>query len=294
MTYDHHQERCYICMTDEGEEAFVDPKPCKCKGSIKIHSSCLEEVKRFSPFCSICKQMYCNPGPDGLITNRKMIRGMIQIWKVDIYGRLQGSLKRYISERLCELDIPSFEISYKDGIPVGEMKYYWIEMDQHEGHWFYIKALKSIDHFVDGVINGDSYLYYRLTPEEIRAKFSEMALQYAEEPKDYILTVEDMQVQKKTTYVNSRKNGLSIKYYGSGSGQQEGQIWKTAEYRGGLKEGTVKTYGLNGKLKNEEHYVNGMKEGDEITYQSDGETVRSKKKFRGNALISIERYDERV
>lgn len=301
------EETCYICMNGVAEEAFVEPKPCKCKGSINIHVSCLEQVKRVSQICGICKKAYCNPGPDGLITIRRMHRGMIELSKVDIDGHLQGRLKRYTSDRLCDLDIPCFEVNYKDGLPDGQMMEFRIHMRTHGDHWLYVRTIKTLYTFENGQLNGNAYHYYERTDEEINAMFASLVQQYATEQKDYCLTdfapnpelgvetlnqalpgeIMDPKIMKITPFVNNKKNGTTIKYYESGT------VWKTAEYNDGNKEGTVKEYGRNGKLRFQEEYVLGFKEGDEIAYQSDGSTVKSKKIYRGGAFIRVEYSGQR-
>ncbi len=276
------EETCYICMSGAAEEAFVEPRPCKCKGSINIHGSCLEEVKKVSQICGICKKVYCNPGSDGLITIRRVNRGMIELSKVDMDGQLQGPLKRFTSDRLCDLDIPCFQINYKDGMPYGQMMDFRVHMRTHGDHWLYVRTIKALDNFENGKISGNSYYYYERTEDEINAMFASLEQQYATEQKDYCLTDMNPKIKKMMPFVNNKKNGTTIKDYVTGA------VMKTAEYRDGHKEGTVKEYAPNGKLRFQEEYVLGFKEGDEIAYQSDGTTVKSKKIYRGGALIRLE------
>jgi len=52
--------QCYICYEDESKNNpyAVEPNPCICKGSIVIHTKCLENVLKTSRNCSICKAKY--------------------------------------------------------------------------------------------------------------------------------------------------------------------------------------------------------------------------------------------
>ena len=51
---------CYICYENESKENpyASEPNPCPCKGSIVIHTKCLENVIKTSRNCSICKSKY--------------------------------------------------------------------------------------------------------------------------------------------------------------------------------------------------------------------------------------------
>ena len=51
---------CYICYENESKENpyASEPNPCTCKGSIIIHTKCLENVIKTSRNCSICKSKY--------------------------------------------------------------------------------------------------------------------------------------------------------------------------------------------------------------------------------------------
>jgi hypothetical protein len=51
---------CYICLQDESKDnPFCKTLVCKCKGTNKIHESCLEEVKtKCGNRCTICNSLY--------------------------------------------------------------------------------------------------------------------------------------------------------------------------------------------------------------------------------------------
>jgi len=50
------KDKCYLCYEEATEERqFVDPNPCDCKGTIKLHSSCAQELINNSESCGICK-----------------------------------------------------------------------------------------------------------------------------------------------------------------------------------------------------------------------------------------------
>jgi hypothetical protein len=50
---------CYVCLEEDG--TLLQAKGCKCKGSVSIHESCLEEWLKTAtnPFqCTVCKSDY--------------------------------------------------------------------------------------------------------------------------------------------------------------------------------------------------------------------------------------------
>ncbi len=49
-------ETCYVCLDKETDERkFVDPNPCSCKGTIKLHNDCALELTNNTSKCSVCK-----------------------------------------------------------------------------------------------------------------------------------------------------------------------------------------------------------------------------------------------
>lgn len=50
---------CYICYDKESSSNKFVNNPCKCKGSNKIHTSCLKKlIEKNGSTCSICKQTF--------------------------------------------------------------------------------------------------------------------------------------------------------------------------------------------------------------------------------------------
>ncbi len=53
------EELCYLCYLEEtNEQRFVLPLPCDCKGSLKLHKSCLKELMKNTMKCDICNQSW--------------------------------------------------------------------------------------------------------------------------------------------------------------------------------------------------------------------------------------------
>ncbi len=49
-------DSCYICLQDSSQEPYVEPNPCSCKGSIKIHQSCFIQLYEDRKKCLICNK----------------------------------------------------------------------------------------------------------------------------------------------------------------------------------------------------------------------------------------------
>jgi antitoxin component YwqK of YwqJK toxin-antitoxin module len=49
---------CCICYDEAGEQGFMEPNPCKCTGTIKIHLACYEQVRDEFGKCGICKTLF--------------------------------------------------------------------------------------------------------------------------------------------------------------------------------------------------------------------------------------------
>ncbi len=100
------EEKCYICFEEQTEEnSFVDPNPCNCRGTIKIHNMCFDTLITEHDTCGICKTKYIENGykkyyyPDeslkeeGLIVNG-LKTGVWKKWRAT--GQLQKE-KNYIN-----------------------------------------------------------------------------------------------------------------------------------------------------------------------------------------------------
>lgn len=100
-------ETCYICYEESTEgNVLLDPNPCSCKGSIRIHQLCLQEVMKLSYMCSICKTPYNKPELAGCICriipyneDSRVFRygagNLKEYYKTDADGKKHGTSKIY-------------------------------------------------------------------------------------------------------------------------------------------------------------------------------------------------------
>ncbi len=57
------EDICYICYETQSEEnKFIDPNPCNCRGTIKIHNTCFDTLTTSYDRCGICRTQFLNNG----------------------------------------------------------------------------------------------------------------------------------------------------------------------------------------------------------------------------------------
>ncbi len=58
---------CYLCLNPGTEEnPFAEPNPCNCRGTIRMHNSCLQELIAASNRCGICRTRFIDEGFTGV------------------------------------------------------------------------------------------------------------------------------------------------------------------------------------------------------------------------------------
>lgn len=88
---------CYICFEPETDDTpfAKNPRPCSCKGSIEIHTKCLEKViKTNARTCSICKVKYnikYLPTKHGLELKIEYRDGYVLEYTLNANGQKHGS-----------------------------------------------------------------------------------------------------------------------------------------------------------------------------------------------------------
>ncbi len=110
------QDNCYVCMGPESqEEPFANPNPCDCKGSIKLHSSCAQQVMAMSSSCGICKNLWKFTG-----IRRNVYGNKLHSEVPYVNGLVNGLLKTY---SIIDGSL-SNEMPYVNNIPHGLYKLY--------------------------------------------------------------------------------------------------------------------------------------------------------------------------
>ncbi len=147
------EETCYICYEPESADTpFCKPTPCLCKGSIHIHASCLIQLRRESPNCSICKSEYSNTSPGFCkfdektatieFINDKLLR---YVYKVNADQLIHGPMKVYYpSGRLHA----TYEYIYGETNGISRIYY-----DNEKS------SLKQVVRYIAGKMDGELLLY---------------------------------------------------------------------------------------------------------------------------------------
>ncbi len=189
--YSYEDDKCYICHGPETDTMpFIDPNPCLCKGSIKIHNCCIFPLMTpETNICCICKSKYIIPdGPIKWFYDNGNIR-MEGTVKNDMY---QGPKNWYYSdgskraEELCidnernghckyyrQGGILSSDEFYELGKRVGHSKFYFPDgsLWAEESHVNGLKDglskfrhtngnLQCEENYKNGKLNGLSTFYH--------------------------------------------------------------------------------------------------------------------------------------
>ena len=144
------QDTCYVCLLPENDRnEFVDA--CECKGSIKIHDLCFEEIRKLKSTCDICKSNYKTTGfvveysNPGITGSGFMIKGVKQgRWTYCYYNGQKYK-----------------EGEYTNGLMDGYWKYYyenffsfqketieregWMRLGTPHGYWKYYNKDGSLN-----------------------------------------------------------------------------------------------------------------------------------------------------
>jgi hypothetical protein len=153
MTQDLQQDSpqlCYICYESHtAENPFaLSPPPCRCIGSIVIHTKCLNKVIKKTRHCSICKAKYSLhylPQRHGL----ELIIELLDYGRQLEYTVNQSGEKHGTSIIKNRDGSVISKYSYIDGLLNGPfIEYYW------NGH------MKCLGEYKDGLQNGDYSEWY--------------------------------------------------------------------------------------------------------------------------------------
>ncbi len=259
-------DKCYLCLEDAtAERQFIDPNPCNCKGTIKLHSSCAKEVINNTTNCGICKTKWRYTGikrfyPPNRIEEYTYVNGLrhgpYKEYYLDgkvkeegtyVNNNKEGSCKRYFDNGVLKEDF-----NYINNKREGPYKYYYIS-----------GALEMEGTFInDNAYNASGKIYYEngIVKEEHKV-YEVNGVKYTEY-KDYY---ENGQLHFERTITNEyKRHGLSKTYY------RNGQIKSEANYVDGRIEGINKTYYANGVVASEINYVHNRVNGVAKKYHKNG------------------------
>jgi antitoxin component YwqK of YwqJK toxin-antitoxin module len=186
-------DKCYICHGPETYSMpFMDPNPCSCKGSMKIHNCCLFPIIDRNDECSICKSSYVLiDGPNKWFYDNGAIR-------------MEGTIKN-------NMDQGTRNYFYKDGSKRAEE--FCIDSKKN-GHCKYYKegGILSSDEFYElGKRIGHSKFYFpdgRIWAEEFHVNGLKEGLSK--------FRYSNGNLQCEENFKNGKREGLSTFYHECG------------------------------------------------------------------------------
>jgi antitoxin component YwqK of YwqJK toxin-antitoxin module len=234
------EQLCYICYGSPDEcGGFVDPHPCKCKGSIRVHQECFTSLLATTKSCLACKTVF------------KKLRK---------YKNGFELVQRMWAERAAGI---KDEFTLKDGKKHGE----------YIAYHYATQIIKKTATYVEGKIHGSvreyeaSGLQIRIT-DYVEDKIHGYITTYY--PSGSIDTI--------TSYIDNKKHGSCNKYYANGRPAKmteynngiECGLWeffypngqKSMAYRynaDGKIDGISQQWFADGKLQRMIQYNNGIK-----------------------------------
>jgi antitoxin component YwqK of YwqJK toxin-antitoxin module len=127
---------CICCDVETPEALFINPGPCKCKGSIKYHLDCLLTAMKYSANCGACKTPFSDPEFIGMqkrdlkpeeevILNTSgsylQTRKPIVYYKTDEAGLEQGAAYVFVTYNLYDGFYYFATVNFLDGLIDGEV-----------------------------------------------------------------------------------------------------------------------------------------------------------------------------
>ncbi len=303
------QETCYICLGERIEEdPFMDPNPCACKGTIKLHKSCYNTLRGTSESCGICKKIYRttftgikrsplskfvdNNGDllvdDGgglfamiyttLIVEASYVDGILEgPYKIFDYNKLleegtnAANMREGISKKYRRDGSLEEEITYHANKKHGpQVKYHSSGTQVEEIFWN------------EDVKEGPSRLYvygtdWHLQKESLYEKNKLMVTRLF-----YI----NGSMKSEKHYVNDRLHGPYRIY------SEEGLLKEEGQFEDDVLNGNYKLYSEKGIVKEEKVYVNGILNGSHKVYDQLGRLREEYTYFDGLRCKGYKVYDE--
>jgi antitoxin component YwqK of YwqJK toxin-antitoxin module len=276
---------CYICYEEESaDNPYIDPSPCACTGSIKLHIACFRELKSRTQTCSICKSPFGDV--DFIIS-------------CDFVEKASGH--RYVGKRLAISGkfAGPLTVYYPSGA-VYKTKPYTNNGVLHGCYTelYECGQIKEVGHYRRGSLQGPYMTYYEsgivrsMTEYENNARHGS-SIEY----------FEDGGVRNRCKYMNGQQTGEYVEFYDFGdylckcsyeNGQlhgpstyyyPSGNIEKIVQYMYGEIHGTTKYYYDGGMPEKDVSYVHGMVV-DDTVYDEQG-AVKYIRDYRTGSVIEF-------
>ncbi len=179
---------CYICYGNSDNESPWADNPCDCRGTMRVHTACLEILRQRNNTCKVCgSQYYAKPytaeqPENGYITKKTFVAGKLHgpwtayfsdgtVYQERVYnnGQIHGPYKEYWWNGQLRYDI-----TYKNGFQEGLIRAFHksgsrdfeshVSKSRRHGQTQYFfedsGALRIDCHYENGQSVGTSMFYY--------------------------------------------------------------------------------------------------------------------------------------
>lgn len=265
-TADDAAATCYICYEDETpSNPYIDPSPCSCTGSIKLHVECFKEIKKRSATCGICKSKYSVVDIALPFTEIEYDGTRVEGRKLQISGRLVGEIKRFYPSGAKQ----SVEHRLNNGTLHGKYKEY------HENG-----IHRSIGYYKNGEMHGPWATYYESGMAKSMIEYEEDEYHGA-----YVEYFEDGGAKIRCKYVHGNRDGEYVQFY------ENGDYDRKISYINGMLHGSSTYYYRSGEIEEIIHYDNGELHGT-ARYYYDGGILEREITYNRDTPIDETRYTE--
>ena len=276
---------CYICYEEESaDNPYIDPSPCSCTGSIRLHIECFRQVRARSETCGICKSKY---GEVDLIVSCDYVDAADNCRYVGkrlvISGKFVGALtvyypsgatcktKQYTNKGILNGCYKEF---YESGQTkeVGNYKY----GARHGPYVTYYESgiLQKVVEYENNLLHGTYIEYYEDGSVYIRCKYEDGYI-----TGEYTEFYDTGDYNCKLSYEDGHLHGACTYYYPSGS------LEKVVQFRRSEVHGTAKYYYDGGAPEKDVIYVNG--EAVDETVYGEGGKIKYMRNYRTGTLIEF-------
>ena len=279
---------CYICYEDATtENPYVDPSPCECTGSIKLHASCFKQVKEHSPNCGICKSKFRD------INDYPVTCDFTEVNELRYIGRRMAISGKFVG---------NLTIYYQSGVKYATEQYS-IRGELHGKYKQYYESgtIKTIGYYKNGELHGPYATYYESGLAKSMIEYKEDEYHGA-----YVEYFEDGTPSSRGKYKNGHRDGEYVKFYENGDYycklsytdgilngnsiyyRQNSVVEEIVPHKDGEMHGTAKYYNEDGIIEKEIAYTRGIAI-DETRYDENGK-IKYTRNFRTGIVLT---YDTR-
>ena len=205
----------------------MDPAPCACRGTIAIHPTCFEELRKFYSHCTTCHAQFPPEMRDGLRVKRYVAYGLRHEGTVDEDDCWHGKVRTWDQEDKLVNEY-NYHHGDKDGISF-----------KYNSNGIIIKKYN----YMYGLKDGLCINYYDSGNIMCEAEFSE-----GKEHGTSRRYFENGRLAEETTYIDDVCEGISRIY------SFDGLLHVCSSFKGGKLDGYLFSFNHEGKIMSRELY----------------------------------------